>query len=81
VWTTHLHCRELFMGQRPWAGLSHGQIIHAITSGKTLSLSSSCPADLKKFILKCMAPSPEARPTFSQILKDLETLEEDLVGL
>lgn len=44
------------MGQRPWSGLSHGQIIHAITSGKTLSLSAGCPSDLKAFITRYVMP-------------------------
>ncbi len=44
-------CREMFMGQRPWSGLSHGQIIHAISVGKQLSLGNSCPKELKTFIM------------------------------
>lgn len=68
------------MGQRPWSGLSHGQIIHAITSGKQLQLPSSCPGSLRKFVQRCMAAKAEDRPPFQEVIKELEELEDDLVG-
>ncbi len=34
---------EMFSGQRPYSGLTHGQILHAITTGKPLPLGASCP--------------------------------------
>ncbi|KAJ9531495.1 hypothetical protein QJQ45_015041 [Haematococcus lacustris] len=71
---------ELYMGQRPWCGLSQGQILHQVTAGKQLALSPSCPTDLKKFIQRCMATQPAARPTFPEIIQLLEVLEDDLVG-
>jgi len=71
---------EMFMGQRPWSGLSHGQIIQAITTNKQLALGSSCPTVLRKFIYRCISPKPEERPSFDQVVKDLEEVEDELVG-
>lgn len=70
---------ELYMGQRPYAGLSHGQIIHHITTRKTLVLPSACPASLAKLIDSCFLADPDQRPTFAQILKILDDIEDDLV--
>lgn len=68
------------MNQRPWSGLSHGQIIHQVTSMKSLQLASGVPSILKKFIFKCLAVKPEERPTFAEILPMLEDIEDELVG-
>lgn len=72
---------EMYMGQRPWMGLSHSQIITAVSSGKQLQLGPNAPSTLKKFVAKCLAMKPAERPTFTQVIKDLEELEEDLVGM
>mmetsp|Transcript_8938 Transcript_8938/g.19085 ORF Transcript_8938/g.19085 Transcript_8938/m.19085 type:complete len:704 (-) Transcript_8938:2515-4626(-) len=70
---------EMYMGQRPYMGLSHGQIIHHITCGRSLQLSTGCPNALRKFITRCYSVKPEERPTFPQILQELEELEQELV--
>ncbi|KXZ50686.1 hypothetical protein GPECTOR_15g370 [Gonium pectorale] len=49
---------ELYTGQRPYGGLTHGQILHAITTGKPLSLGANCPQ------VRCRLDAPGvARPT------------------
>jgi serine/threonine protein kinase len=73
--------REMFMGERPWKGLSHSQIIHALSMGQQLTLPGSCPSLLRKFIMRCMAPKPSERPTFEAALLELDELEEELVGM
>jgi serine/threonine protein kinase len=71
---------EMFMGQRPWSGLSHGQIIQAITTSKQLALGSSCPTILRKLIYRCMAAKAEERPSFEQLIVELDEVEDELVG-
>jgi hypothetical protein len=44
-----------------------------------LALNSGCPPPLRKFIHKCTSIKPADRPTFPQILVELEELEEELV--
>lgn len=48
------------MSQRPWSGLSHGQIVHQVTNMKSLQLATSCPGVLKKFIFKCVGARASA---------------------
>lgn len=71
---------EMYSGQRPFGGLTHGQILHAVSTGKMLSISPSCPSPLKAFLQKCMAPKADDRPTFQQIIPMLDDLESELVG-
>ncbi|GIL48868.1 hypothetical protein Vafri_5296 [Volvox africanus] len=69
---------EMYTGQRPYGGLTHGQILHAITTGKPLALGASCPQPLKVFLSRCLAPKPGDRPNFPQIIEMLEELEQEL---
>ncbi|MEW5298840.1 MAG: hypothetical protein WDW36_001918 [Sanguina aurantia] len=69
---------EMYSGQHPYAGMSHGQIIHHITSGKVLSIGASCPPKLRDFIRACCAFKPTDRPTFPAILKLLDSLQREL---
>ncbi|GLC39870.1 hypothetical protein PLESTF_000919300 [Pleodorina starrii] len=69
---------EMYTGQRPYGGLTHGQILHAITTGKPLPLGASCPQPLRVFLTRCLAPKPTDRPTFPEIIEMLEELEQEL---
>jgi hypothetical protein len=66
--------------QRPWKGLNHSQIIHALTTGKCLTLPPTTPTCIRKFVAKCLASKPEQRPTFTTIMAELEELDDELVG-
>lgn len=72
---------EMYSGTRPYAGLSHGQILHSISTGKFLPISSNCPGVLRTFLQRCMAPRPADRPSFPDIIGMLEELESELVGM
>jgi hypothetical protein len=41
------------MGKRPYGGMAPGQLIQHITSRRGLSVNTSCPPPLRKFILRC----------------------------
>jgi hypothetical protein len=68
-------------GQRPWDKFNQSQVIHAITTGKTLTLPHSMPACVRKFVAKCLAPRPDDRPAFADMIAELEELEDELVGV
>ncbi len=69
---------EIYTGKRPYGGMTQGQVIHHVSSRRGLALNSGCPAPLRKFIVKCLSPVPEDRPTFEQILVELQELREEL---
>lgn len=51
----------MFQGHRPYAGLTHSQVLHAVTSGKTLPLPSHAPAEARGLLGRCLSPRPEER--------------------
>ncbi|PNW70925.1 hypothetical protein CHLRE_17g739250v5 [Chlamydomonas reinhardtii] len=69
---------EMYTGQRPFGGLTHGQILHVVSTGKQLPLGPTCPQPMREFLSQCLAPKPEARPTFTEIIPMLEELEQEL---
>lgn len=65
---------EIYVGERPYSGMSHGQIIHQITAGKALEFPRGTPSKFSDLALKCMAKEPENRLTFLQVLDLIEDL-------
>ncbi|KAG2489421.1 hypothetical protein HYH03_012059 [Edaphochlamys debaryana] len=70
---------EMYTGQRPYGGLTHGQILHAITTGKPLPLGASCPQPMKEFLTRLLTPKHAERPAFTEIIPMLDELMEELV--
>jgi hypothetical protein len=52
---------ELFQGHRPYAGMTHGQVLHAVSCGKTLAVPDAAPLQLKPTLARCLDPRPENR--------------------
>ena len=53
-------------------------MIQHISSRRGLAINSGCPPPLRKFIMRCTSARPEERPTFAQVVEELEELEEEL---
>jgi hypothetical protein len=62
---------ELFMGARPYSGLSHAQILYHVTSGQKPELGRSAPPHLQQLYQRCTAAAPEQRPAFDEICEHL----------
>lgn len=52
---------EMYMGCRPYAGLSHSQVLHAIALGRLLVLPEHMPRGLRDLLAACMAKDPKKR--------------------
>ena len=59
------------------AGLTHGQIIQAVTTGKALTLANNFPPALKTFVNSCCNQDPTRRPVFKAVVEQLEELQQD----
>jgi serine/threonine protein kinase len=61
---------EMYCGAHAWAGLSQLQIMTAVLVAKrTLTFPPGTPPRFKELATACLAPSPEARPTFDGCLQ------------
>jgi serine/threonine protein kinase len=52
---------EMYQGHRPYAGLSHSQVLHAVGMGRLLELPADMPAPLKDLLAAAMARDPSKR--------------------
>jgi hypothetical protein len=81
VWSFGVIATELFLGAAPWEGLSSIQIIAALQSGSQPampSVESGCPRPLLVLISQCFSATVAARPSFLEILSQLEAMGFDM---
>ena len=69
---------ELYHGVRAWDGLNHAQVIHAVAiMNSGLEFSPGCPASYQKLSKRCMSVDPDLRPTFEEVVSQLQSLESE----
>lgn len=67
---------ELFVGDRPWAGLRQMQIIQNVSVDKVaLEWPAGTPAQYKALAERCMSKDRQLRPTFDDIQDELDELQ------
>ena len=71
VWSFGVVAWELASGERPYRGLTHGQVLHQVAQGRALAPPASAPPALAAFLRRCLAADPAERPTFEQIAREL----------
>lgn len=52
---------EMYCGSRPFAGMSHSQVLHAIGMGKLLEPPQDMPHSLKNLLAACLSKDPAKR--------------------
>ena len=68
---------EMYTGRRPWAGLMQMQVIFAVTVRRA-RLTFPTPRPHPRYAAladECMAPAPEDRPSFEEVLDRLREVE------
>jgi len=67
---------EVLTREIPYRGKQTIAVIHSIDKGETLEIPESCPASYAQLMRNCWQQFPENRPTFTEILGDLEIVLE-----
>jgi serine/threonine protein kinase len=75
VWSWAVTVWEIFSREIPFAELDNMQTIIAILKGERLKIPEKCPNFLEKLLHKCWSINPENRPTFHEILLELNKIE------
>ncbi|GLC36181.1 hypothetical protein PLESTF_001471200 [Pleodorina starrii] len=70
---------QMYTGSRPWAGLTHSQIIMLIGSGEArLVFPPNTPRSYEALMRSCTDRDPDQRPPFTEVVKSLEEMSEAL---
>nr|XP_022292756.1 proto-oncogene tyrosine-protein kinase ROS-like isoform X1 [Crassostrea virginica] len=71
----------LTFGQQPYQARTNIEVLHFVRSGGQLEQPENCPQDIFELMRKCWCTSPEDRPSFSTILKQLEEFHKNCAVL
>jgi hypothetical protein len=51
----------MFQGGHPFVGLTPSQVLHAVSTGKMLTVPESTPEKVWPLLAACLSPKPENR--------------------
>lgn len=79
VWAFGVLLFSALTGRRPYEGCTQLQVIHAVVvEGRRPELPPDAPPALAALGRRCLAVDPEERPTFAQILEELDASRSKL---
>jgi sterile alpha motif and leucine zipper-containing kinase AZK len=65
---------EILTCEVPFKGLEGLQVAWLVVKGERLTVPQSCPLSFANLMQRCWEAEPHKRPTFKQILEDLESM-------
>lgn len=72
---------ELYLGRRAWEGLRPGQVLKLVANNERLQFPPQTPRRLRVLGEGCLAPDPTQRPTFTQILEEVNSILSDTMSI
>lgn len=78
VWSFGVLLWEVFsLGLMPYTGLPNRDVMQLVTGGGRLDAPQGCPIAIYRIMAECWNPTPEDRPTFSNLLERLTACTQD----
>jgi hypothetical protein len=70
---------EIYTRQIPYADRPSTSIPVAVVKGERPPIPSTCPRKLAQLITKCWSAKPSKRPTFVEIVEDLQKISKEFL--
>eukprot|EP01119_Soliformovum_irregulare_P026187 TRINITY_DN9933_c0_g1_i3.p1 TRINITY_DN9933_c0_g1~~TRINITY_DN9933_c0_g1_i3.p1 ORF type:complete len:774 (-),score=142.82 TRINITY_DN9933_c0_g1_i3:70-2151(-) len=81
VWSFGVAVWEMYShGSNPYVGMSNKETAEFVTEGGRMKKPKDCPDEVYQMMLDCWDREPEKRPTFSEIVKRIEKIIEEMGG-
>lgn len=78
VWSFGVLLWEVFsLGLMPYTGLPNRDVMQLVTGGGRLDAPLGCPMPIYRVMADCWNPTPELRPSFSNLLDRLTACSQD----
>ncbi|XP_014669304.1 PREDICTED: leukocyte tyrosine kinase receptor-like [Priapulus caudatus] len=78
VWSFGVLLWEVFsLGYMPYPGRGNQEVMQLVTNGGRLEAPSGCPASIYAIMKLCWAGNPDARPRFTEIIKQINACIQD----
>ncbi|GAB6024882.1 hypothetical protein CHUAL_009994 [Chamberlinius hualienensis] len=75
VWSYGVLLWELLTGETPYKGIDHLAVAYGVAVNKlTLPIPSTCPTPFTRLMEACWNSEPHSRPSFTDILQQLEEI-------
>lgn len=75
VWAFGVTMWEIMArGQTPYPGVENSEVYEYLIKGERLKQPSDCPDDIYEIMHSCWSPVPKCRPSFQQLVGQLEGL-------
>uniref|UniRef100_H2YEW1 Protein kinase domain-containing protein n=1 Tax=Ciona savignyi TaxID=51511 RepID=H2YEW1_CIOSA len=82
VWSFGILLWELLTrGVTPYPDVDAFDILHYILDGRRLRQPQYCPDALYELMLSCWHPSPDTRPDFKTLVRDMEKIYGEIYGV
>jgi serine/threonine protein kinase len=65
---------EMLTRRSPFSGLGPERVSELVLDGKRPDVPSTVPRSLEKIIVQCWAQEPQHRPSFAELLEQLQRL-------
>lgn len=72
---------EIYVGRRAWEGLQPGAVLKKVASHELLEFPLQTPHRLKLLGERCMAPDPAERPSFREVLTEVNAILGDTMSI
>ena len=72
---------EIYVGRRAWEGLQPAQVLKRVANHEVLQFPGQTPHRLKILGERCMIGDPTSRPTFSEVLSEVNAILADTMSI
>lgn len=72
---------ELYVGRRAWEGLKPAEVLRRVAAHEMLDFPLQTPHRLKVLGERCMASDPATRPSFSEVLSEVNAILADTMSI
>jgi serine/threonine protein kinase len=72
---------EVYAGRRAWEGLKPSEVLRRVAAHEALAFPAQTPHRLRVLSERCMAPGAAARPTFEEVLAEVNAILSDTMNI